>query len=108
MDVTFSQRSRWIWRGSVYIDGNENLSFGIRKEFFNKKLQLRITGSDIFRTGSEYPYTSDYGGIDLDGAYIADNQRFGAGLTYNFGDSGNKSKKRAQNALDEELERIQN
>jgi hypothetical protein len=47
-------------------------------------------------------------GIDLDGTYIGDNQRFGAGLTYNFGDSSNKAKKRARNALEEELDRIQN
>jgi hypothetical protein len=107
LDVTWSQNSRWIWRGSVFIDGYENLSFGIRKNFFDNKLQLRITGADVFRTNSDFPYTSDYGGIDLDGTYIGDNQRFGAGLTYNFGDSSNKAKKRAKNALDEELDRIQ-
>ena len=107
VDVTFTQRSRWIWRGSVFISGNEGLSFGIRKDFFNNKLQLRITGADILRTQSDYPYTSDYGGIDLDGVYTADNRRFGAGLTYNFGGKKSESKKK-KGALDEELERIQN
>lgn len=108
LDVTWSQNSRWIWRGSVFIDGYENLGFGIRKNFLKDKLQLRITGADVFRTNTEFPYTSDYGGIDLDGTYIGDNQRFGMGLTYKFGGSADKSRKRANNALDEELDRIQN
>lgn len=107
MDVTFTQRSTWIWRGSVFIKGTEGLSFGIRKNFFNKKLQVRITGADIFRTESDYPYASNYGGIDLDGVYSADNRRFGMGLTYNFGDNTSKEKIR-KNALDEELDRIEN
>ena len=106
LDVTFTQRSRWIWRGSVFIKGTQGLSFGIRKDFFDKKLQLRITGSDILRTESEYPYTSDYGGIDLDGIYIADNRRFGLGLTYNFGGPKAESKN-VKSGLDEELNRIQ-
>ncbi|SDS08144.1 Outer membrane receptor proteins, mostly Fe transport [Formosa sp. Hel1_31_208] len=107
LDVTLTQRSRWIWRGSVFIQGTQGLSFGIRKDFFDKKLQLRITGSDILRTESEYPYTSDYGGIDLDGIYIADNRRFGLGLTYNFGGPKAESKN-IKSGLDEELDRIQN
>lgn len=107
VDITFKQRSRWTWRGSVFIEGTEGLSFGIRKDFLNKKLQLRITGSDILRTESEYPYASEYGGIDLKGTYIADNRRFGLGLTYNFGGPKTERKK-IKNGLDEELNRIQN
>ena len=107
IDITFTQRSKWIWRGSVFIEGTEGLSFGIRKDFFNKKLQVRITGVDILRTESDYPYKSDYGGINLDGVYSADNQRFGMGLTYNFGGKKAESKK-TKNALDDELERLNN
>jgi hypothetical protein len=75
--------------------------------FFQKKLQVRITGADILRTESDYPYKSDYGGIILDGVYSADNQRFGMGLTYNFGGKKAESKK-TKNALDDELERLNN
>lgn len=107
VDITFTQRSKWIWRGSVFIEGTEGLSFGIRKDFLDKKLQVRITGSDILRTESEYPYTSDYGGIMLDGSYIADNRRFGMGITYNFGGPKKESKK-VKNGLGDELDRIQN
>ncbi len=107
MDVSFYQQSKWIWRGSVYISGTYNLDFGVRKDFFNKKLQLRITGNDILGTSVYYPYTSDYGGINLDGNYIGDGMRFGAGLTYNFGEAS-KSKRKTKSALQEELDRIDN
>jgi iron complex outermembrane receptor protein len=108
MDITFSQRSKWIWRGSVFIEGSESLSFGIRKDFLDKKLQLRFTGSDILRTASDYPYYSDYGGIDLDGVYTDDGRRFGLGATFKFGNQQSKSKKKVKSGLDDELDRIVN
>ncbi len=108
MDITFEQRSRWIWRGTVYIKGNEGLSFGIRKDFFDKQLQLRITGSDIFRTQTDYPYYSNYGGIDLEGVYTGDDRRFGLGVTYKFGNQQSKNKIKRNGALDDELNRIEN
>jgi len=108
MDITFTQRSKWIWRGSVFIEGSESLSFGIRKDFLDKKLQLRLTGSDILRTASDYPYYSDYGGIDLDGVYTDDGRRFGLGATFKFGNQQSKSKKKVKSGLDDELDRIVN
>ena len=108
MDITFEQQSRWIWRGTVYIKGTYGLNFGIRKDFFDKKLQIRITGSDIFRTESEYPYYSNYGGYDLNGAYIMDGRRFGIGATYKFGNQKAKNKIKSKSALDDELNRIDN
>ncbi|MDB9961501.1 outer membrane beta-barrel family protein, partial [Oceanihabitans sp.] len=90
------------------IEGTHGLSFGIRKDFLNKKLQIRATGSDIFRTETDYPYNSNYGGIQLNGTYTNDNQRFGLGATYKFGDQQSKTKKKTKSALDDELDRITN
>ncbi|MFH4967587.1 TonB-dependent receptor [Gaetbulibacter sp. M240] len=106
LELTFNHNSRWIWRGSSYIKGNYGLNFGIRKDFLNKNLQLRITGNDIFRTKSEYPYYLNYGGIDLEGVYTMDNQRFGLGITYKFGNQNAKNKIKSEGGLDEELNRI--
>jgi outer membrane receptor protein involved in Fe transport len=108
VDITFTQRGDWIWRGTVDIEGTHGLSFGIRKDFLNKKLQIRATGSDIFRTETDYPYNSNYGGIQLHGTYTNDNQRFGLGATYKFGDQQSKTKKKTKSALDDELDRITN
>jgi iron complex outermembrane recepter protein len=107
MDVTYNKFSDWIWRGSVRVKGNQGLAFGIRKEFFNKKLQVRITGADIFRTDSDYFYVGDYGGIFVDGVRTFDNQRFGVGATWKFGNQKAKVRKKSASAMDEELNRLQ-
>ena len=106
VDLTFTQRSDWIWRGSAFIEGTYNLSFGIRKDFLDKRLQIRITGNDILRTETDYPYNSNYGGTEINGVYTDDNRRFGLGATYKFGNQKSKSKRRTKSALDDELNRI--
>jgi hypothetical protein len=83
-------------------------NFQTLNEFFDKKLQIRITGSDIFRTESEYPYYSNYRGYGLNGRYIEDARRFGLGATYKFGNAQAKTKIKTDSALDEELNRIEN
>ena len=80
LELTFEHNSRWIWRGSSYIRGNYALNFGIRKDFLDKNLQIRI--------------------------YTMDNQRFGLGLTYKFGNQNAKNKIKSEGGLDEELNRI--
>lgn len=89
------------------MDGNQGVNFGIRKDFFNKKLQVRITGADIFRTDSNFYYNGNYGGIETSGVRTFDNQRFGLGATYTFGNQKLKNTKKNNNALDEELRRLQ-
>ncbi|MEP6676880.1 MAG: TonB-dependent receptor [Ferruginibacter sp.] len=106
MDISYNQQSNWIWRGSIVIKGTKDLSFGIRKNFFGSKLQIRITGADILRTGSEFPYEGNYGGIIVKGTYIADDRRFGGGITWKFGNQNVKTKKKSGNGLDEELNRL--
>jgi iron complex outermembrane recepter protein len=107
MDVSYNKGSDWIWRGSVRIKGNQGLSFGLRKEFFNKNLQIRITGSDILRSDSDYFYAGDYGGIVTDGVRTFDNQRFGLGATLKFGNQKAKVRSKTKSALDDELNRLQ-
>jgi len=106
VEITFNQQNRWIWRGSSYIEGTYGLNFGAKKDFLNERLQVRIVGNDIFRTTTNYPYNLNYGGIVLIGVYGSDNQRFGAGLTYKFGNQNAKNKIKVKGGLDEELRRI--
>ena len=106
MELTYYWNSPWIWRGSVEIDKHHGLNFGIRKDFMNKKLLVQLTGSDIFRTGSDFHYKSNYGGMVVDGMVTFDNQRFGASLTYNFGNQQEKTRKRGRSAIEDEMKRI--
>ncbi|WP_282135357.1 outer membrane beta-barrel family protein [Seonamhaeicola maritimus] len=107
LDINFTQRSKWIWRGSSYIKGTHSWNFGVRKNLFNEKLQIRITGSDILRTTSDYPYYLNYGGLGLNGVYTHDGRRFGLGITYKFGNQKAKNKRKTNSALDDELNRIE-
>ncbi len=105
MNLSAVYNSPWIWRGSIVIDRNYGLDLGFKKDFFDEKLQVRLTGTDIFNTRSDFPYTGDYGGIDMRGIYKSDNQRFGFGLTYKFGNQKIKNS-RKKGGLDAELNRI--
>jgi outer membrane receptor for ferrienterochelin and colicin len=107
MEVTGSWESPSVWRGTVTIDTWWKLNLGLRKSFFNDKLQIRLTGNDIFNTASDYGYYGNYGGLEFDGVYSYDGQRFGASMTFKFGNNKVKRKSR-RSGLDDELRRISN
>ncbi len=108
MDLTYFFQSDWIWRGSIKVRGNHDLGFGLRKDFFKKQLQVRVTGADIIKTTNNYFYEGNYGGIDIKGVRSFDTQRFGLGVTYKFGNTQAKNKIKTKSALDDELDRIGN
>lgn len=107
MDISYYHSSDWIWRGSIDVRGNYELNFGLRKDFLDGALQVRLTGNDILRTTNDYFYWGDYGGISIDGVRSFDTRRFGAGATWKFGNQQVKSARRSRGALEEELRRLQ-
>ena len=108
LDLTYFIENNWIWRGSINVRGNQELNLGLRKNFLDKRLQIRVTGADIFKTTNNYFYDGNYGGIALDGVRGFDTQRFGMGLTFKFGNLKAKNEIKTKSALDDELNRIDN
>jgi len=108
MELTYYYTSPWIWGGTVNVDGGYAINFGIKKDFLDKKLLLQLTGSDIFRTRSDFHYVSNYGGKHVDGVITFDIQRFGINATYNFGNQKAKATKKRKSAIDDDLNRISN
>jgi iron complex outermembrane recepter protein len=106
LELTYFVNSPWIFRGSIEVEGNHGLNAGLRKDFFNRKVLLQLTGNDIFHTSSWYYYTSNYGGITTDGVRMLDNQRFGFSLTYQMG-TQKKPARRLRSGIEEEMRRIQ-
>lgn len=106
MELTSYMNSPWIWRGSVKVDGFYGINLGLKKEFWNNKLLVQVTGNDIFRTQSDFYYNSNYGGMKVNGYVTFDNQRAGINLTYKFGNQKAKSRKKGKSGLDSELNRI--
>lgn len=105
-ELTFYYNSPWIWGGTVNVKQFYSLSFGIKKNFFKDRLLLQITGNDITNHNSDFYYTSNYGGMIIDGIRSFDIQRFGINLTYKFGNQQAKGAKKKSSAMDDELRRI--
>ncbi len=106
MELSWYITSPWIWRGTTTVDGNHRIDVGLKREFFNKRLLLQVTANDLFNTGSTYYYSSDYGGMVVDGDIFFDSRRLGVNLTYNFGNQEAKRAGRRKSAIDDELNRI--
>ena len=106
MEVSYFLTSPWIWRGTTTVKGNQRVNIGIKRQFFNDRLLLQLTANDLLNTGSTYYYSSDYGGMIIDGDIFFDGRRFGVNLTYNFGNPEAKRTSRRKSAIDDELNRI--
>jgi iron complex outermembrane recepter protein len=105
MELTGYYTSPWIWRGSVNVDGYFRINTGLRRSFLDDKLMLQASVNDLFDTGSDYYYRSDYGGMIVDGVIFFDGRRFAVSASYNFGNQQLKAR-RSKSALDEELKRL--
>jgi predicted AAA+ superfamily ATPase len=108
LELTGFYSSPFIWGGTVNVEGGAAINFGIKKDFFDKKLLIQVTGNDIFKGRSDYYYTSNYGGRFVDGVITFDNRRFGINVTYNFGNQKAKARQKSKSANDDNLNRISN
>lgn len=106
MELSYYGSSPWIWRGTINVEPYHSVALGIRKSFFDEMLQLQLSVNDLLRLSSDYYYTSNYGGMIVDGVRKFDNQRVGFSATYKFGNQQAKTSRRKQSAIDEELQRI--
>jgi outer membrane receptor protein involved in Fe transport len=105
MELSYSYSSPWIWRGSIYVESYQRLDLGLKREFY-QKLLIQITASDLLKTGSDFYYNSNYGGLITNGIRSFDWSRFGITATYKFGNQKMKGRARKNSAIDEELKRI--
>lgn len=93
-----------IWGGVFEYDTSWALNLGLQKKFLADKLNVKLSFSDIFDQ-AYWSGTSNYDGLSSYGAGNFDNQRVTISLSYNFGNSNVKSRKR-QTGIDEESKRV--
>ncbi|MFB6343138.1 TonB-dependent receptor domain-containing protein [Saccharicrinis sp. FJH62] len=105
MELTGFASSSNIWRGSIRIEKYNRINLGIKKSVWKNKLLLQISARDLFDTGSNYHYTSDYGGMDIDGYAFFDGRRISFNISYKFGNQNLKARK-SNSSLEKELNRI--
>ncbi len=79
-------------QGSLTIEGNEDLSFGVTKKLFNERAKLSVQVSDILKSqivkvSTDYLNQNNYFIDNMETQYIR------VGFTYNFGNQSLKNKK---------------
>ena len=105
MELSFYATSPHVWRGATTIDGYYRFDLGLKRVFFNDKLLVQASAWDIFETGTTYHYSSDYGGLIIDGDAFFDGRRLSINASYKFGNQDIK-KRKGKSSLDDELKRI--
>ncbi|WP_411029351.1 outer membrane beta-barrel protein [Spongiimicrobium sp. 3-5] len=82
-EVKFTHLSGFL-QGSYKQEETSNLSIGLRKSFWNKKMLMSLTADDIFNTANS-AVTSRY--LNQDNSFFArtETRYVRLGLTYNFG-----------------------
>lgn len=106
MELSYYVTSPVIWGGSINIKEFQRIGLGIKREFLKNKLLVQLTATDLLHTSSDFHYNSNYGGMKVNGVRSFDIRRFGATLTYNFGNQKIKESKPKKSGNDEEINRI--
>ena len=93
-----------IWGGVFKYKSNWSLDLGLQRKFFQDKLNVRLSVSDIFyETGWEGE--SEFNGLTSFGNGQWDSRRASLSLSYRFGNENVKSRKR-NTGLEEEAGRV--
>ncbi len=115
MNVSFSlpkdwtiELSGWYMSKAIYsmfdFDPMGSVDAGIQKQFLNKKLSLKLSVSDIFKTQKQN-YTSKYQNIDVTGYQEYDSRRLRFNLIWRFGKDNVKPARQRTTGLEEEAGR---
>ena len=79
---------------------------GVQKLLFNKRANLKITVTDIFRTAIPFRAKTDFGGLLLRFWVTRESQLLKVNFTYRFGNMKVKSERQRQAGLENETKRI--
>ena len=93
-----------VWGGVFKYDANWSVGAGVSKEFFNKKLKVRLNASNIFRQVG-WKGSSEFNGLKSYGNGRFDNRFISLSLSYNFGNQKLNSRKR-KTGLESESKRV--
>jgi len=82
-----------VWGGVFKYDANWSVGAGISKEFFKKKLKVRINANNIFNQIGWKGF-SEFNGLRSTGSGYWDSHNISLSLSYNFGNQKLRSRKR--------------
>jgi len=115
MTTTFSlpkdwsiELSGWYMSKSLYsmvdFDPMGSIDTGVQKLFFNKKMTLKLSVSDIFKLQGQ-DFTTKYQNMDITGVQRYDSRRLQLNFTWRFGKDNIKPARERSTGLEEEAGR---
>ncbi|MEP7195161.1 MAG: outer membrane beta-barrel family protein [Saprospiraceae bacterium] len=90
-----------VWGGVFITDASWSLDIGIQKKFFNEKLNVKLSGSDLFFQSFWSGY-SDFDGLYAKGKGLNDSRKAAISMVYKFGNQKVKSRNHKTGIEDEE------
>ncbi|MEE9440004.1 MAG: TonB-dependent receptor [Saprospiraceae bacterium] len=93
-----------VWGGVFKYDPTWSLNLGLQKKFFNDMMNVKLSANDIFFQ-SGWEGVSEFNGLVGEGMGSWDSRRVSLSMSYNFGNSNVKSRKR-KTGLDNESKRV--
>ena len=89
-----------VWGGVFEYESNWSLDLGLQRKFFDDKLNVRVSGQDLFyETG--WDGESSFAGLVSQGSGRWDSRRVSVSMNYRFGNQKIKSRKRKTGLEDE-------
>lgn len=89
-----------IWGGVFEYDTRYSIDLGLQKKFFNDLMNVKLSATDItYQTG--WSGTSDFDGLVGERRGNWDSRKVAVSISYNFGNSNVKSRKRSTGIEDE-------
>lgn len=93
-----------IWGGTYLTKSMGAIDLAIEKRFFDERLSLRLSGSDIFYT-APWRAEMEYGELSISGSGGWESRIFRFNLSYNFGNKDVKKIRERKTGLEDEKER---
>lgn len=95
-----------VWGGVFLYDPQWALNLGLQRKFLNDKMNVKLSLNDIFFT-SGWTGESSFNGLVSTGRGNWDSRRAALAISYSFGNSNIKSRKR-KTGLEDESKRVSN
>jgi len=89
-----------IWGGVFEYDTSWSLNLGLSKQFFEKRMNVKLSASDIFNQAFWSGF-SQFAGLRSEGKGQWDSRRLSLNVSYNFGNQNVKSRNRKTGIEDE-------
>ncbi len=89
-----------VWGGVFLYDSSYSLNLGLQKKFLNDLMNVKLSANDVtYQSG--WSGFSDFDGLLGEGNGRWDSRRISVSMSYNFGNSNVKSRKRSTGIEDE-------